>query len=170
LSFEADAGRILIRDASGNIRLNTDDGLFHIVNSGISGTLNMAAVTINNSTSAANRNRTDPFNLGSVHPDCTHVIGAVRFGGSGTWGVAFGRWTTYMGGTLVWAMTAPGTTSGTAGDILSNPYLGVLYRFYVSAGALFMERRLMAPSLPGSVTLTILAHSIDYRLKTGLFT
>lgn len=170
MSFEADAGRILITDALGSKRLDTDDGLFHIVNSGLNGTLNMAAVTITSSTSSGDRNRTDTYNLGSVHADCTHVIGAVRFSGSGTWGIAFSRWTTYMGGTLVWAMTAPGLTAGTAGDITANPRLGVLYRFYVDAGTLWMERRLMAPSPPGSVTITILAHDIEYRLKTGLFT
>jgi hypothetical protein len=170
LSFDANAGRILITDGDGNTRLDTDDGLFHIVDDGITGTLNMAAVTITSSTSSANRNRTDTYNLGSVHADCTHVIGAVRFTGSGTWGIAFSRWTTYMGGTLVWAMTAPGITSGTAGDIFHTPRLGVLYRFYVDSGTLWMERRLMAPSPSGSVTIVILAHDIEYRLKTGLFT
>lgn len=170
MSFEADAGRILIKDDAGNVRLDTDDGLFHIVNTGLDDTLTMAAVTITSSTSSGARNRTDTYNLGSVHADCTHVIGAVRFSGSGTWGVAFSRWTTYMGGSLVWAMTAPGVTAGTAGDIGGLPTLGVLYRFYVDSATLWMERRLMAPGPPGSNTLTILAHDIDYRLKTGLFT
>lgn len=171
MSFDANAGRIVITDGSGNVRLDTDDGLFHVVNSGFSGTLTISQVVINSATSSGNRNRTDTWSLGSCHPSCTHVIGAVRFSGSGsTWGIAFARWTTYMGGTLVWVMSDSGLTASTAGDVSAWPSQGILYRFYVDSGTLYAERRLMMPSPDGSVSITIFEHDIEYRLKTGLFT
>jgi hypothetical protein len=170
LTFSATAGRILVTDASGNERLDTDDGLFHIVGSALTGSVSIPAVSVVNSTPLSDRNRTDTWTLGSCNGACTHVIGAVKFTGSGTWGISFARWTTYMGGDLVWAGTSPGITFGSAGTIGDNINVWVTYRFYVSGTSVMMARRLFVIQPPGSVTLTILAHDIDYNLKAGLFT
>lgn len=169
MSFYANAGRIRVTDANGVEKLDTDDGLFHVVGNPINGSRDIAAVTASNGTAVSARNRIDTQNIGMCHAACTHIIGAVRFSGAGQWGVGFSRWTSYMGGDLVWACTAPGLTSGTQGQIQGNITTWVSYRFFCAAGVVKLERRMFLPEPPGSVSLTIKAHTIEFKLKAGLF-
>jgi hypothetical protein len=166
MSFTATSGRIRVTDADGVEKLDTNDGLFHIVTTLSQGSVSIPEVA----TSTSYTNITQTYDLGACHSACTHVIGAVRFSGSGTWGVAFNRWTTYMGGTLVWAMTAPGLTSATKGTIMTFVHTYCGYRFYCSGGRVYMERRVLMPSNPPDVWLKILAHTVTHKLKAGLFT
>lgn len=166
MSFEAHDGRILLTNAAGEVRLDTDLGLFHTTDVIPSATISVPAAQ------ASSTPRLDVFttNLGPCSPSATHVIGSVFMGGSGSWGLPFSRWTTYMGGDLVWAMTAPGTTSGTAGDIRFFINMMTIYRFYASGGSVFMERRVRLPRVTGSVSAGILAHTLTHKLEAGLWT
>lgn len=166
MSFEALAGRILVTNEAGEVRLDTDLALFHVTDIVPSVTVVIPAAQAN-SVPQLNTYTTE---LGSCDPAATHVIGAVFMGGSGSWGLAFNRWTTYMGGDLVWAMTAPGTTANTAGDIRAFINMMTIYRFYASGGKVFMERRVRLPRVTGSVQAGILAHTITCKLKAGLWT
>ncbi|WBT40169.1 hypothetical protein [Hyphomicrobium sp. DMF-1] len=166
MTFTASAGRIIATDANGEVKLDTDEDLFHVVTTLPQKSVDIAIVN----TSTAFTNLTTEYGIGACDPSCTHVIGAVRFSGSGAWGVAFDRWTTYLGGTIIWAMTAPGLTSQTSGDIYGHVHTFCGYRFFVRNGGVVMERRLVLPSNPPSVGLAIKAHTITCKLKAGRFT
>lgn len=166
MTFTASSGRIVATDANGDVKLDTDEGLFHVITSLPAVAKNIAVLN----TSTAYTDLTTEYDIGACHSSCTHVVGAVRFSGSGAWGVAFDRWTTYLGGTLVWAMTAPGLTSQTSGDIYAHVHTYCGYRFFVRNGRVVMERRLVMPSNPPGVWLAIKAHTITCKLKAGRFT
>lgn len=167
MSFTANSGRIRVTDANGVEKLDTDDDLFHVVGAGIAGTIDIPGIQVLNGNP---QNSTTEYTLGSCNTACTHVIGAVRFFGEGAWAIGFNRWTTYMGGHLVWLFSAGGITAGTVGTINDNVKDICIYRFYVSGGLVRLERRLIFQDPPGSVFRILKAHSIQYKLKPGLFT
>src|SRR5690606_3185810 len=115
------------------------------------------------------RNDTQTYVLGACHPACTHVIGAVRFSGVGSWGVAYGRWITYMGGTIVWYMSAPFAGQGGSG-IAGGPDICSLYDFYVQGGQVRMRRRTVMRRAIGNESIVLRAHTIQHKLKAGCFT
>lgn len=165
MSFFANSGRIVVTDADGLTKLDTDDGLFHVVGSPITGTQSIAGISLTNSNTI---NDTNTWNLGAVHPACTHLIGAVKFSGSEGGAVGFDRWTTYMGGTLIWILSAPPKISaGGYGTRLSD-YMA--YRFYCSGGQAVLEQRRILLGAPTNNFAIYPAHSLQYRLKAGLFT
>lgn len=174
MSFMARLGRILITNAAGQKRLDTDEDLFHIVTTLPEGVRNIPQI---NAPTSAQLNQNNDFLLGSCHPACTHVIGAVKFSASQQFGAAFARWTTYMGGDLVWVMSAPTWSAGGAGDIGAAPTFVCTYRFFASGGGIYMRQRLLLPKVPATTPGVpsnqlprILAHSVTYRLKAGLWT
>lgn len=165
MTFIAEAGRIQVTDADGVKKLDTNDDLFHVVGATISGTVNIDQVSL---TDGQTRNDTNVFNLGSCHSACTHVIGAVRFSGSQGGAVGFDRWTTYMGGDLIWIFSAP--PKFPAANWGTTPQDLMSYRFYVQGSQVRMaQRRILLGGLETS-NATFRAHSIQYRLKAGLFT
>ena len=164
--FTATAGRMRVVTPDGVSRLDTNDAMFHIVNA-VQGSVSIPSVA----STTSDRNITQTYNLGPCHGNCTHVIGAVRFSGSGNWGVAFGRWTTYLGGTLVWAATSPRQfQADPPGTIYRFIDTFNSYRFYAQGGQVRMERRVWICDTPAGVTIVILPHTITYKLKAGLFT
>jgi hypothetical protein len=170
MAFDADAGRILITNASGETRLDTNQDLFHTIGSSIVGTESIAART-RTATGDLRVNETNDTLIGTCHADCTLVIGAVKMAATGSFGIGYSRWTTYMGGELVWAMTAPALVGG--GGMGVAPHTVCTYRFFISSGDVYLRQRLVMPSmefLAGGTTYTLVAHTIDYNLECGLFT
>lgn len=164
----ANSGRIRITNADGDLRLDTDDGLFHIVGDAITGSRSYA----NQSTGASRRNDTITQVIGTCHPDCTHVIGAAKF--TGTPGpiapIGYDRWVTYLGGTLIWSLHGPALVSGLLGGVYRhNITQACTYRFYVESGNVMFEKRLVMEATR-QATATLVAHGIQWNLKTGLFT
>lgn len=165
MSFFASAGRIRVTDASGVEKLDTDDDLFHIVGSQITGSISFPQVGLSD---GGTLNDTTNYNLGSCHEACTHVIGAVQFDGSTGGAIGFDRWTTYMGGTLVWVLNGePKLQNGQFATVIKD-YVG--YRFYATGGLVRMERRRIFLGGASSAVAGLRAHTINYRLKAGLFT
>lgn len=166
MSYKGEAGRIFVSRSDGQIALDTGDGsLFHTL-SEIAGSVSINAV----GALSTFRNQTDTYALGPCHPACTHVIGDVYFSGSGAWAIKYSRWVCYAGGDLLWALTAPGLTAGTAGRIYTDPHTGCKYRFYCSGGQVWLERRLCMASVPSGVSYGFEAHTIYYDFDCGLFT
>jgi hypothetical protein len=166
MTFSATAGRILVTDASGVEKLDTNDGLFHVIGSPINGTTSFPNVAL--SEGAKINDGPTNFTLGSCHAACTHVIGAVRFSGSAAGAVGFDRWTSYMGGTLVWVFnSSPKLANGNYGE---NPSDYVAFHFTASGGAVRMVRRRIFLGGPDDNIAGLRAFSIAYRLKAGLFT
>lgn len=165
MSFFANSGRIRVTDADGLTKLDTDDALFHVVGPTISGTHSIAAVNLTNGNTI---NDTRTWNLGAVHPSCTHIIGAVKFDGLKVEAISFDHWTTYMGGTLIWMLSAPPKLANLNYGTSPSDY--VAYRFYCAGGqARLEERRIMLGAPTGNIAVYN-AYDIHYRLKPGLFT
>jgi hypothetical protein len=170
MGFLASAGRIHVTNAAGETRLDTDEKLFHIVPPDLSDTINIAARSrVSGQPAIAEVNDTL---LGSCHPDCTHVIGAVKLASSSAFGIGFDRWTTYMGGDLVWAMTSIGQSASTIGQVGPAASICVLYSFFIDDGDVYLRQRIRLndKTVASPATLTIAAHDITYMLKCGLFT
>lgn len=165
MSLSARAGRIRVTDANGVEKLDTDDALFHIVGSAISGTRSIAQVALDQGNTI---NDTNTWSLGACHPACTHIIGAVRFVGSEGGAVGFDRWTTYMGGTLVWILSAPPKLQN--GNYGTNVSDYMAYRFYCQGGQAWLEQRRILLGGPNNNVAFYRAHDIQYRIKAGLFT
>lgn len=171
MAFDANAGRILVTNASGQTRLDTDEALFHIVDTLSQGTESIPART--HAMPAGGVNETNDTLIGTCNSSCTHVIGAVKFSATAAFGIGYGRWTTYMGGDLIWVMEGKGLTAATASDMGFAPHTVVTYRFLVSSGNVYLRQHIRLPNMsllvPGT-SLTILAHTITHKLKCGLFT
>jgi len=165
MSFYASAGRILVRDAIGVKKLDTDDDLFHVVGSPINGSISFPQVALSG---GAKLNDTTSYNLGACHPACTHVIGAVQFSGSTGGAVGFDRWTTYMGGTLIWVLN--GEPKHPNGNYATSPGDYVAFHFVASGGQVSLVRRRIFLGGADSAVAGLRAFSIAYRLKAGLFT
>jgi hypothetical protein len=165
MSFYANSGRIRITDANGVEKLDTDDDLFHVIGSQISGSVSFPQIGLSD---GATLNDTTNYNLGSCHPACTHVIGAVRFAGTAGGAIGFDRWTTYMGGTLIWVLN--GEPKLMNGNYATNPKDYVAFHFVASGGQVTMVRRRIFLGGASSAVAGLRAFSISYRLKAGLFT
>lgn len=152
-------------DANNVEKLDTDDDLFHVVGAPINGTRSFPDVALSDGNTL---NDTTTFDLGACHAACTHVIGAVKFNGTLGGAVGFDRWTTYMGGSLVWVLS--GEPKLANGNYASVPKDYVGYRFYASGGVVRLERRRIFLGGPNNNVAGLRAHSIEYRLKAGLFT
>lgn len=160
MSVYANAGRILITDASGLVKLDTNDAMLHIVPPALAGTINIPLVRLTGSD--ADINDTQYWDIGPCHLACTDVIGAVRLSSSAPAAIGFNRWTSYPGGDLVWAFGAPSGAFRGAQSFIS-------YRFYASGGRVWMAQRRWLLAGIGTTWVDYLAHSIEFRLKAGLY-
>lgn len=160
-------GRILATDENGQVRLDTDDGLFHVVGAPITGSKSYLA----QSTQSSRFNTTTTEIVGSCHAACTHLIGAVKFtGDTGVNAIGYDRWTTYLGGSLVWALTGPNLLPPPPGGIYRHFItIAAIYRFFISGTDVVLEKQL-AMEAYGAATATLVAHQISWNLKAGLFT
>jgi len=166
MAIDITAGRVLVTNAAGATRLDTNQDLFHILTTLPQLTINVPVLT---ASTATRRDETNVTTIGSCHASADLVIGAVMFASTSlTNGIGFSRWTTYMGGDLVWAMTAP--VLGAGGGVSIVPTTACLYRFYATAGTVFMAQRLVMPKAPEGVTYQLTAHTLTLKLKCALFT
>lgn len=141
------------------------DGLFHVVNK-LSGSQAIAALTFNDETFV---DSVTSYLLGDCHPDCTDVIGSVKFTlNSYGAGLAFDRWHSVMGGDILWVIDGHGLT-GTSPDPNTNMNQLVKYRFRVENGQVWLDRRAFC-SNSSQGTYTVLSHTIEFKLKVGLYT
>jgi hypothetical protein len=162
MTFRVQAGAMEITGPSGNRIFHTDDGLFHTI-SALSGTQAIATFSGGNNTTT---DTTKSYLLGSCNTNCTDVAGSVKFTlNNYAAGMAFDRWNSIFGGSVLWVLDGHSLT-GSPG----NSYIGqvVAYSFRVTAGQVFLDRRIYISNQTGG-TYTILSHTINYKLKCGLF-
>lgn len=165
MSLSVAGGRIQISDVAANKRFDTDDGLFHIIST-VSGSVAIAQFSNPDGT---NLNSTTSYLLGTCHPDCTDVIGSVKFTlNNNDAGMAFDRWSTVMGGSILWVIDGHGLT-GSSPDPNGDINQMVFYSLRVEAGEVYLDRRRLF-SEAGQGQYTVLSHTIEYKLKVGLFT
>lgn len=156
------SGRISVKDTDGSTRFDTDDGLFHVIDS-VSGSKPIAQFNGGNENTT---NQTDSFALGTCHADCTDVVGAIKFTlNNYAAGMAFDRWHTMMGGSALWVMDGQ---TGASSDNSGTTVL-VTYSLRVASGVVYLDRYIFISS-DVSVSYSILSHTITYKLKAGLFT
>jgi len=164
MTLSVGAGRIRATNASGQTRVDSDDGMLNIVGT-LSGSIAIPNVTVGN---GVDYDMTDDYLLGPCHADCTDVIGSIKFTlGSQSAGMAYDRWHTMLGGAVVWVMDGHSVTSNPGN--YSQVYQAVWYFFRIDAGNVYLRRRIFASRNTGGF-YTILAHTISYKLKLGLFT
>jgi len=160
-------GTLRITGSDGSTRFDSDEGLFHTVTRDIKGTLSIGTVTV----SATNHSSTTPYLLGSCHPDCTHAIGAVKFTlNNFAAGMAFDRWHTMLGGSIVWVMDGEAAFQNVVGSNQRNILQLLTYSLRVTAGQVFLDRQIFCTTIPSGVNFSFLSHSIQYNIKAGLFT
>jgi len=165
VTFIATAGRIQVTDADGVKKLDTNDDLFHVVGNPINGSRSFPQIALNDGNLFT---ETTAFNIGTCHAACTHIIGAVKFNGSDGGAVGFDRWTTYMGGTLIWVLSSPPKLrNGNYGTSLGD-FVG--YWFTCSGGVVRLHKQTIFLAGPQDNIAFLRAHSIQWRLKAGLFT
>lgn len=165
MSLSISAGSMTITDG-GDLRFATDEGLFHTITK-LSGNVAVATVTATSSIVDS----TTRWDLGACHADCTHIIGAVKFTlnnyGSG---MAFDRWHTIMGGSILWLLDGESGVAGSVGLNGTPPYQWCSYDLIIDAAHVYLERRLILNKMPTGGTYSVLSHTIDYNLEVGLFT
>lgn len=162
--LELSSDRIRFRNPAGDIRLDTNEKLFHIVGGLISGSQSIPAVG-GSGGSTPNIDQTNDYTIATGrNPACTHVVGAVYLTGTGNWAAPFTRWTSYMGGSLVWGMDSP-TGSGVVG---ADVAMGMTFQFMMSGTDVIMRQEVRIDD--ATVAYGFNAFTIAWKLKTGLWT
>lgn len=163
--FLCEDGRLRIEGPDGKARFDSDEDLFHVVTNNITGTLTIPPLTYEGGVHQS----VTPYYLGACHPACTHAIGALKFTlFSAGAGMAYDRWTTIMGGSVVWLMDSYGGLQ----DGRRSPACCqiVYYTLRVASGSIYLDRVASLGRMPNNTFYTVIGHSIHYRLKAGLFT
>ena len=157
-------GAIIIQEGARKV-FDTDDRLFHIVGS-VNGSTGQLAYT-NQPNVAYSLN--DYLVIGSVSSVCTQVIGAIKIrlaSGSASLGLAYNRWHTILGGSVILGHAGE---PGVSKDVGSN--LGakqtVSYWFEVVNGQVRLRRRVYLSDTP--LQYVVKAHIIDFKLKCGVW-
>lgn len=167
MSIDLSGGRLLI-EKDGVTRLNSDDRFLHGVNTGlpISGTFTTGDIQGGNGTP---QDVTVVRQLGTVsHPRHRQVIGVVKVTlANSEAGLAFDRWTTYMGGEIVYVMDGEPGFQNAAGDN-SGCYQYVGYKFAIDNGAVNLYARVFLRNTPA--LYTVINHTLNYKLRTGNWT
>ena len=166
MTFHLAAGALVI-DKGGITRFNSDDQLLHGAASGlpISGTVAIAAVT---GGAGVRVDSTTVYDLGAVTSGHTQLIGAVKFDlNNDAAGLAFDRWHTVMGGSVVWVMDGEPGFAAALGDN-NDLQQWVDYHFRINAGRAEMVRRLFIDDSPFSYT--VLSHTVSFKLRSGNWT
>ena len=165
MGFRIDASALVIVKA-GIKRLDTRDKFLHGNTWGfpISGVRSIAAISGGGGTTV---NQTDVYNLGAAPIGHNYVYGACKFNlNNSDAGIAFNRWHTVMNGSLLWLMDGDPADGADVGANISVRQF-VMYYFRISGGQVQLVRRIFISNSPG--TYTVLAHSITYKLRTGVW-
>lgn len=168
MRLEIANARAIIRAGGDRQVFDTDDQLLHGAASGlpISGTIAIGAVSTD-----ATVDTTTTYDLGAVTPGHTQIIGACKFdlNNDGA-GLAFDRWHTVLGGSLLWVLDGePGFSSSIGNN--GQPRQVVTYWFEIVSGRAEMKRRVYMHLGPaGGPVYTVLSHNITYKLRSGNWT
>lgn len=165
MSFVVETGRIEIGSPIDEVAWSTDDGFFHTID------VLTASVAIGNRSFADNTyaNNTESFLLGTCDPACTDVIGALKFTlNNNNAGMAFDRWHTLMGGSVLWVIDGH-TLTGTSPDPNSGVHQMVWYDVEVVNGEVWLHRRAVCTDASRG-TYTVISHTIEFYLECGLYT
>lgn len=163
MSLSIANGRMVIENPSGVTLFDSDDGMFHVLSS-VSGSVAIPAYAHPGNTNA---NLTTSYALGACNANSTDVIGSVKFTlNSYEAGMAFNRWHTIMGGTIVWVVDGHGLL-GTPDPNINLRQL-VTYSLRVASGQVYLDRRLLI-SAASQGTYEIKSHTIQYKLKCGRY-
>lgn len=164
MSVDIHSGRMVIRNPAGVTLFDSEDGLFHVLST-VNGSVAIPAYVHPGNTNA---NLTTSYLLGSCNANCTDVLGSVKATlNSYEAGLSFNRWFTVMGGTILWLVDGHALL-GTPDPNINIRQL-VTYSLRVSAGQVFLDRRLLI-SAASQGTYEIRAHTIEFKLKCGLYT
>jgi hypothetical protein len=164
MSVDVHSGRMTIKNTSGVTLFDSDDGMFHVL-SAVSGSVSIPAYVHPGN---VNANVSDSYLLGSCNANCTDAIGAVKFTlNTGAAGLAYDRWHTIMGGSIMWLIDGHGLL-GTPDPNINLRQL-VTYSLRVAAGKVYLDRRLLI-SAASQGTYEIRAHTLEFKLKCGLYT
>ncbi len=156
------ADRIVLRNPDGTVRLDTDEKMLHLVGATISGSQSIPAVG-GSGGSTPNISQTNDYTIATGrNAACTHVVGAVKFTGSGSWGAAFSRWTTYAGGSLMWGLDNPGAASAADGA------MAMIFTFFMSGTDVIMRQEVRIDD--AGVAYGFNAFDIAWELDTGIWT
>lgn len=170
MTFDARAGRVLITDSSGATKFDSSGSLFHVTDT-ISGSISLPQVV---SDRDAKQAIVKSHNLGSCLDAATHIIGSFKLtgGGGGTVvltsagdGVALpsNGWFC-AGGTYMHLISPYDTTTGGSNDAQRHM---VHYTFRCLGGVVYLDQ---VTRVNNTANFFVGAHTINYRLKAGLFT
>lgn len=163
MTFKVQGGKLTITSPSGETRLDTDDGLFHVIGSPVNGSVAVVQLNLGNGIDV---NSTTSYTLGSCDANCTDAIGSIKFTlNNYVAGLPFDRWHTMMGGSVLWVMDGQ-NTSGNSNNL--NITVMVWYSLRVSGGVVYLDRRAYS-SQNCRPTYSILSHTIEYKLKCGVW-
>lgn len=164
--FSARAGRIYAKGPLGRTVFDTDDGLFHTIDK-LSGSISVATASVSSGT---NVNNTGDVDLGPCDPNCTDVIGSIKFTlNNYDAGMAYDRWHSMFGGSSALWLIDGHNLIGSNPDPNTNILEMVWYSFLIIDGRVILRRRFYV-SQNSRGTYSVLSHQIDYKLKMGLFT
>jgi hypothetical protein len=131
MKFELADGRGFIEADGARPVFDTDDKLLHGAASGlpISGSIAIGSISTD-----ATVNTTTNYDLGAVTSGHTQLIGACKFdlNNDGA-GIAFNRWHTVMGGSILWLLDGEPGFSSAIGDN-GGPRQMVTYWFDIASG------------------------------------
>ncbi len=164
MSVDIRSGQMVIKNTSGVTLFDSDDGMFHVLST-VNGSVAVPAYVHPGNTNA---NLSTSFLIGSCNSNCTDVLGSVRATlNSYDAGLSFNRWFTIMGGSILWLVDGHGLL-GTPDPNINLRQL-VTYSLRVAAGKVYLDRRLLI-SAASQGTYEIRAHTLEFKLKCGLYT
>lgn len=165
MSVDIRSSRMVVKNPAGVTLFDSDDDLFHVLST-VNGSVAIPAYVHPGN---VNVNLTTSYLLGSCNANCTDVLGAVKFTlNTGEAGLAYDRWHTVMGGSILWLIDGHYFV-GNSPDPNGGLYQLVVYSLRVSAGNVYLDRRLIITD-QSQGTYEIRSHTIQYKLKCGLYT
>lgn len=163
--FHLGDGKIQIIGQDGLKKFDTDDGLFHVINT-YSGSVGVSTYSFPD---GADINATDDYLIGACHSACTDVIGSMKFTlASYDAGFPWNRWCSVMGGSALWVMDGHALT-GTSPDPNSGICQMMWYQFVIISSNVYLRRRTICSTRSQGI-YSVLAHTISWKLKAGLYT
>lgn len=158
------AGRMIVKNTSGDVMLDTNDEIFHIIDFK-SGTQNIPTLDIGGYGNT--KTRSASYSLGSINSLCTHVFGFCQL----TWSTGYsqlpsGMW--YMvGGTMVPVLKRWEDFGGANGFFMT---MLQLLTFEIVSGTLYLqEETQMTDDNYAGLNLDLAALDVNYRIYGGRF-
>lgn len=159
-------GRGYIQDTDGTVRFDTDRRHFHITDRAIDGFEDIAARLVPET--GANVDYVNNHVIGSCNDFATHIVGSFMVSGiSASGGVPYNKWFD-ASGTYIHVFSSVGAGNPSADNVAVAQL--VHYTFRCSGGVVYLDEAVHGIPVGTGVTVIIPAHTINFRLKAGLFT